>query len=70
MAASEEKTRRIDKNKERGKGRKKKKKRRSAGARWFVGGSDKKFIRRSVGAGGVAIMEKKSGGVKKEGEDR
>lgn len=34
------------------------KEKKRVGARWFVGGSDKKFIRRSVGAGGVAIMEK------------
>lgn len=52
------KTRREEKGKE----GKKKKGRRAGGARWFVGGSDKKFIRRSVGADGVAIMEKNGEG--------
>ncbi|OAD61652.1 hypothetical protein WN48_10793 [Eufriesea mexicana] len=50
----EEETRRIDKNKERARGKK-------GRGRWLVGGSDKKFIRRSVGAGGVAIMGKNGG---------
>ena len=54
-AATEEEARGIDKNKEK-----------KAGASWFVGGNDKKFIRRSVRAGGVAIMGKKGGGKGRE----